>query len=401
MTPTPLHLHQLRRDHMRVLVQVVEYVQQQLSDPAVLDAASGWFRARLRSGAALESLLVERGADVEFYPWLAWDAPLDRGPLGLQIAGQFSAARDRRIVQALLSSPPQAYRVVRVVEDGAVLAPLSRSAAVRELLVREPVLAKLAPVGELLVARLPCVEGVHLMDAVHATLPARCQRAMALAQARAETLPRADQLRCLLAAARRAVARLQPLPVAPMAERNRRTTLVFAVGDRSAAQRALLQRVAAGELQPLSPQSFAVAAGIDAPAGAVLRLHGARLHASTVQCERVAELQAAVARWMPEAPLQMTLHRDLGPLFEVRTGALGDAEQWRRLASDWLCEVLAGFSETPQPGLGGATPKQLMRTAKGRKSVRAWFKLAAQVAALAEPRYRTLLERVSAELLQA
>ncbi len=401
MPPTSLHLHQLRRDHMRILVQVVEYVQNQLADPIVLDAASGWFRTRLTSGAALESLLIDRGADVEFYPWLAWDAPLDKGPLGQQIAGQFAAGRDQQILQALVDSAPQAYKVLRILEDGAVLAPLSRLAGPAELSVREPVLAKLAPVGELLVARLPCVDGLYLMDAVHATLPARCLRAMTAAQAQAEKLPRADQLRCLLTAARRSLSRAPTLTAAPMAERSRRTTLVFRVDDHSGTQRKLVQLQGEHVLQQLSPQSFSISPGGQAPAGAVLRLHGARLHASTVQPERLADLQDAVAQWLPQAPLQMTLHRDLGPLFEAQTPVRGDADQWRRLASDWLCEMLAGFSETPQPGLGGATPKQLVSTAKGRQSVRAWLKVAAQVAVLAEPRYRHLLERVSSELLQA
>lgn len=401
MQPTSLHLHQLRRDHMRILVQVVEYVQEQLSEPEVLEAASGWFHTRLTSGSALEALLVDRGADVEFYPWLAWDAPLSTGPLGGNLAEQLAPGRDRAVLQALLASPPQTYKVVGLVDHGAVLMPLGKHGPACEITVQEPVLAKLAQVGELLVARLPHIDGQHLMDAVHATLPARCSRAMAAAQAQADRLPRADQLRFLLRAARRAVARPAPVSGAPMAERTSRTTLVLRMGDDAAAMHTLLQQCSAGRLERLTPRSFALTPACEGPTGAVLRLHGARLHASTVQTDRIDDLHALVAQWLPEAQLQVTLHRDLGPLFDVETRQSRDAEQWRRLAGDWLCEVLAGFSVTPQPGLGGATPKQLAETAKGRQQIRAWLKAAATVAALAEPRYQRMLDRVGLELLQA
>ena len=120
-----------------------------------------------------------------------------------------------------------------------------------------------------------------------------------------------------------------------------------------------------------------------------------------MQADRIADLQAVVAEWLPQAQLQVTLHRDLGPLFDAETTQHHDVDQWRRLAGDWLCEVLAGFSETPQPGLGGATPKRLAETATGRRQIRAWLKAAATVAALAEPRYQHLLERVRRELLHA
>ncbi len=386
---------------MRILVQAVEYVQQQLSEPAVLAAASGWFHLRLRSGAALESLLVDRGADVEFYPWLAWDAPLEGGPLGSHLAEQLPAGRDRAILQALLDCPPRTYKVSEILEDGAALLCLSKSGPSDAITVHEPVLAKLAQVGELLVARLPLVDGQHLMDAVHATLPARCARAMTAAQAQADTLPRADQLRFLLHAARRSVAKTVPIAKAPMAERTRRTTLVLRIADDTAAQQLLMQQCAAGLLERLTPRSFALTPACQGPAGAVLRLHGTRLHASTVQPDRIDDLHAAVARWLPQAQLQMTLHRDLGPLFDAGTHQRGDADQWRRLAGDWLCEVLAGFSETPQPGLGGATPRLLAQTARGRQQIRAWLRVASTVAALAEPRYQRMLDRLSRDLLQA
>lgn len=398
MQPTSLHLHQLRRDHMRILVQVVEYVQQQLSDAAVLDAASGWFHLRLTSGSALESLLVDRGADVEFYPWLAWDAPLPTGPLGGNLAQQLAPGRDRAILQALLNSPPQVYKVTDLLEDAAVLLPLGKHGPSGEITVHEPVLAKLAQVGELLVARLPQVDGLHLMDAVHATLPARCSRAMSTAQAQADALPRADQLRFLLHAARRALSRTAPSPATPMAQRSCRTTLVLRIPDHAAAQQTLHHHCSAGHLERLTPRSFALTASSLGPAGAVLRLHGARLHASTVQPDRVDDLQAVVAQWLPQAQLQVTLHRDLGPLFDAQTPQHRDAGEWRRLAGDWLCEVLASFAETPQPGLGGATPKLLAATAKGRQQLRAWLRTAAIVAALAEPRYQRLLQRVRDEL---
>lgn len=380
---------------MRLLVRAIEYAHETLADVDVLEAAEAFFLRRVASERDLQQLMADHDAEVQFLPWLLWDAPHPCGALAQRLIGKTKSVLERELLRGLLATEPALWRVKHI--DGAV-AELERIDNHHTARVFEPLLEHGPPAGELLVARVVDLGDVQLLDAVHMALPASCARRLSRAAKSAAALPRHRRLRALLRAASRAAQAAVPAAPKPLQQDTLRATLVFRHDGEAACLCALHDAVASGALEALGPRRFAVADERCGPLGAVLRVHGQRLHASTIRTNQMAALRAAVEGWVPSAVWTMTLHRDLAPLFDPQAQRAAATAELRALASDWLSEALASFGDTPLDQLGGATPRQAARTRHGRIQVRAWLQAAATVAACAEPRYQSQLQALASEL---
>ncbi|MBI5609972.1 MAG: hypothetical protein HY902_13950 [Deltaproteobacteria bacterium] len=393
MTLTHLRHHQLRRVHMRLLTRAVEFAQENLEQPEVVAAASRFFAQRLHSVRDLEARLLDDDADVQFYPWLLWDAdlgegPLGEGPLGLRLPMRGRSTMEHEVWTALLATRPAAWLLRASEGKSAELLHLGDG---RRAPIVEPMLEHGPPAGEVLVARVVDLGDLYLLDAVHAALPGRTQAAMARAQKLAARETAERQLRRLLSAATAAAHSEKPRRGGTLPHTGVRTTLVLQHASEAACLEALHAACARGTLDQLGPRRFAFAGGSLAPAGAVLRLHAERLHASTIHRDRVADLQSAVSELLPEAVLTMTMHRDLAGLLHGGGPTAVSRGELRALANDWLNEALVDFGDTPHADLGGQTPRALSQTTEGIAKMRAWFRAVAPLAALADTRYQQQL----------
>ncbi len=388
MTLTHLRHHQLRRVHMRLLTRAVEFAQENLEQPEVLAAASRFFAQRLHSIRDLEARLLDDDADVQFYPWLLWDADLGDGPLGLRLPMRGRSAMEHEVWTALLATRPAAW-LLRT--SAAATAELVHLGEGRVAQIVEPMLEHGPPAGEVLVARVVDLGDHHLLDAVHAALPGRSQGAMARAQKLVTGETSERQLRRLLRAAAEAARSEKPRRSGGLAHTGVRTTLILQHESEASCLVALQAACAQGALEQLGPRRFAFKGGGLAPAGAVLRLHSERVHASTIHRDRVADLQRAVAELLPTAVLTMTMHRDIAGLLQGNGPAAVSRGELRALANDWLNEALVEFGDTPHADLGGQTPRALSQTTEGIAKMRAWFRAVAPLAALADPRYQQQL----------
>jgi hypothetical protein len=395
MTPTSLRQHQVRRAHMRVLVRAIESAHEAMADADVLAAAAVFFGRRVDSERMLQQLMVDQDAEVQVLPWLLWDAPEPSGPLGQRLLSKTKSALERELLRGLLTAGVALWRVRRV--EGAY-ADLERLDDRRTARVFEPLLEQGPPAGELLVARVVDLGDVQVLDAVHMALPAGCAPRLVRSARAAAVLPRHRQLRALLRAASRVAQTAVAAPRRPLHHDTLRATLVFRHEDEGSALQGLHQAAARGELEVAGPRRFAVTATGSGPLGAVLRVHGQRVHASTIRPAQMTSLRAAVEQWLPGAVWTMTVHRDLSALFDRDLQHPASAAEMRALASDWLSEVLAGFGETPLEPLGGITPREAARTQQGRQQLRLWLQAAANVAACADPRYQLQLQKIAMDL---
>ncbi len=389
MTLTHLRQHQLRRVHMRLLTRAVEFAQESLELPDVLAAASRFFGQRLRDVRELEARLLDDDADVQFYPWLLWDAELGDGPLGLRLPMRGRSAMEHQVWQALLATRPAAWLLGATEGRTAHLQHLGDGHRVS---IDEPMLEGGPPAGEVLVARVLDLGDVHLLDAVHAALPGRALAAMTRAQRAVQHEAPERQLRRLLNWAATAARASKPSRSMGLSPTGIRTTLVLRHHDEAASLDLLEAACARGLLEQLGPRRFAFMRGTLAPTGAVLRLHAERIHASTIHRDRVGDLQQALAELLPNASLTMRIHRDLNGLLEPKAAkAAASQGELRALANDWLNEALVDFGDRPHAEFGGQTPRALSQTAAGIAKMRAWFHAVAPLAALADTRYQQQL----------
>ncbi len=275
---TALRPHRLRRLHWQTLVKAVEYAQHCLDKPQIVSAASRFFRRELRTGRDVEALLSELDCEAQFIPWVLWDAQIDHnGALGRVLAAKARNRETREILAALLSCRPEVWRFDRVQGETATLTRL-RDGCTAE--VTEPALAFGAVGGELMIARVADLGDLHLLDAVHETLPARCEATMKKAAMRIARMRPEAQLYALRRAALVAVTDTEPKVDRPTRKSHKAwMSWVFAV-DLGSALPALERQVAAGTLQVTSRRSWQICAPAGDLVGCTVAIHRGRLHVS-------------------------------------------------------------------------------------------------------------------------
>lgn len=371
INPIDLRPFMLRRAHLRLLVAAMEEVQDFLGDPSVLSAAGRFYDRSFRNKMELSRYLSSNDGHSQFYPWLLWDARLPRRKLGQRLLdGSVRAGGcDGQIADALLMTRADVYQVTRCDAD---VARLERVADGKIVTVQEPVLGTVSAPGELLVARILDLDGIFLLDAVHACLPAQARLGMLRASRKARRLPVERQLPSLLAASSRAMRRVsagQPNLHAPDGGDIVHTTLVFDVADAAPVDRRLSEAVESGLLRRRG-DGWVIADDVSGLAGVSLRLGGGRLYASTGCAQRAEALRERVAAWLPGVRYRVCVHRDLDGLLVADPWDESDVDEVRTLAERWLQEYLTAFSDRPQRTLGWITPREAVRTARGRTKVR-------------------------------
>ncbi len=399
-----LQPHLLRAAHLRVLVAAVDQAQMAFDDAEVLVAAGRFFlREPFASADALQLWLDEHDAHAQFLPWLLWDAETDTGaqaqhPLAKRLRRQFRSGPEKTVLKALCATRPDVYAVSAV--DGKTTT-MERLRDRAEVVVHEPVLRSMAAVGEVFVARVVEVGGLHLLDAVHASLPAMCRPAMLRVAKRLDSLPNERRLPVLLAAASRSLNRVRPTPARFAGPAGRmRWTMVFAVDDTVRVQEALRRALLDGKVARLSANRFAVLDPMLGPIGATLRLAGSRFFAATSAPGGMARLRSGLPPLIGLQP-QATLVRDLEPLFDARRRNEWSSSELQSVAREWMGECLTAFQDTAQPWLDGATPREAVRTADGRIRVKAWLSHVEIVGEVAGPGYNTAVQRLWRELADA
>ena len=400
MTTTRFRDHLLRKMHFQTLVQAVALVHGALDDPRVLACASRFFRVPVLSGRELEKLVVSHDCETQFVPWLLWDAEMPDGPLGAGLGRQLQDKRQREILRALMQTAPDVWQFSSI---GSKSVQLRRLRDDRRAELTDPVLRQGPQPGDLIIGRVVDVGDTQLLDAVHESLPASCERAMRTAAIRIALLPveaRLWQLRRAAVLALTDATRAPPRRSLLQGELSR-TTLVFEV-PKDQDVLALLDRVATtNEVIWVGPRRFVVSPGQPAPAGAVLRLVKGRLHASTIRADKVAALQALVQAAVPAARLQLVLHRNLRDLFDPALRARLGKTELHTLASDWLSEQLALKGDARLIGSPSQTLREATASRSGKLRVRAWLRRLAPVAQWAEPGYQLALQALTQELFGA
>ena len=363
-------LYSLRRAHWRVVVTAMDSVQDYLTDPEVLIAAERFYDRSFANGEALSRHLSAHDGHSQFYPWLLWDAEQPRGRLGRRLLGDSSSGTEREIVNGLLAARAEVYQVAACCEDAATLERVADGALIE---IVEPVLGTVSAPGELLIARILDLGDRHLLDAVHACLPPQGRRGLVRAARRARRSRIDERLPLLLAAASRAMRRLekeQPTLNAPDGGPVIQTTLVFDVCDRDAVA-ARFERAEQTGLLRRSQQRWLVVNNDSDLAGVTLRLTNGRLHATTSRKDRTDRLRERLTTWLPEASYRAALHRDLDALLVAEHWRDEEFSELRRLGEQWLEEYLTAFKDRPQHILGGQTPREAVRTVRGRDEVHA------------------------------
>ena len=401
-----LQPHLLRAAHLRVLVAAVDQAQMAFDDAEVLVAAGRFFgRDAFASADTLQHWLDEHDAHAQFLPWLLWDAnggadaiDVPQHQLVKRLRRQFRSGPEKTVLKALCATRPDVYAVAAV--DGKTTT-MERLRDRVEIVVHEPVLRSMAAVGEVFVARVVEVAGLHLLDAVHASLPAICRPAMLRIAKRLEAMPSERRLPTLLNAASRSLNRVRPTPARFAGPAGRmRWTMVFAVDDAERVQEALRRATLEGQLARLAPNRFAVLDPTLGPIGATLRLSGTRFFAATSAPGGVTRLRSGLPPLIGLEP-QATLVRDLEPLFDARRRSEWSSSELQSVAREWMGECLTAFQDTAQPWLDGATPREAVRTADGRIRVKAWLSHVEVVGEVAGPGYNTAVQRLWRELADA
>jgi hypothetical protein len=119
----------------------------------------------------------------------------------------------RKVLQALLDTPPRCWVVIKIEAQTVYVRGLGDR---RVLRIDEPLLASAVQPGDLWLGRIVTVQGVSMLDAVHAWLPAATLAAMKRVAPHIRALPRAKQLYGWLQVAGRTCQQL-----APVAQRTR------------------------------------------------------------------------------------------------------------------------------------------------------------------------------------
>ena len=348
-------------------------MQDYLGDLGVLEAAERFYDRPFSDKRELSRYLSGNDAHSQFYPWVLWDADMGGHRLGRRLLGSClrSGGVDAQIARALLDTRADVYQVTSCEDD---VARLERVADGVMLTIEEPVLGNVSAPGELLIARILDMGDAWLLDAVHGCLPAKARRGMVRAARRARKAPVQRQLPMLLAAASRAMHRInhgQPILASPDGGDVVHCTLIFDVAAHRDVAERLDNAVGSGLLQRRGPR-YVVADSVSGLAGVALHLSADRLPATTGCRERAEDLRARIIRWLPGLTYRFTVHADLdGLLLLADPWQEPDADAVRRLAEQWLQEYLTAFSDRPQRSLGGITPREAVRTARGRTKVRA------------------------------
>ncbi len=356
----------LRREHLQVLVEAMDTVQDRLEDKSVVAAASRFFKRNFATGSDLSLYLQDLDAHSQFFPWLLWDAGLASDRLGARLVQRSSGVRGE-LLQALLDTSPDVYQVRHCTARTTLLERVSDGTLVG---LEEPVLHTVLAQNELLVARVLDLGDCRLLDAVHACLPASARRGMVRAARRAANAPDEERLPRLMEAADRAMSRVLSVDsrlTAPDGAAIMRATAVFVVDEPRVVRAGLATAVQQGLLAERGHDRWIVTSPTIGHAGATLQLRGDRLLASTSSLDRSDDLAERLERRLPGLRRSVSLLRDLD-------GLLGDdgmsPAEVRRLAQDWLDEYLTSFEDTPQRSLGGITPRQAMATSHGRTQVK-------------------------------
>ncbi len=365
--------HLLRRRHLALLVAAMDAVQETLERPEVLAAAGRFFERPFHDGEALSTLLRERDAHSQFYPWLLWDADFRAGSLGRRLMGRRCNRHtdDRALLEALGEAAPDVYQIVQC-RGGSTLLERVRDGA--RVAVDEPVLGAVSAPGDLLIARIVTLTECWLLDAVHIVLPGATRRGMVRAARRAHALPRERRLQTVMNAAFRALARMRrrqaPLR-APDGAPLLRATATLEIVDTAALRVGIDRLCDIGELEATDDGGWRVVGGTLGAVGATLRLRGGLLYASTRSMRRAERLRAALVERVGGLRAGLTVICDLGAmLHEDRVELEGDLDV-ARMTRDWVEEYLRDLDDRPLTTLGGDTPREAMRTAAGRGRVRA------------------------------
>lgn len=356
----------LRREHLQVLVEAMDAVQDHLAAPAVLAAAGRFFDRCFEDEEQLALYLQDADAHSQFYPWLLWDADVSEDRLGRILVGATSGIR-LELLQSLIDTPADVYQVRRATAERTTLERVTDGMLVS---LNEPVLPTVLAVDELLVARVLNLGDCQLLDAVHACLPTSARRGLVRAARKAERLPDERRLPMLLRAADRAMARSlrkDARLTAPDGAPIMRATTLFRVADPKQVREGMDYAAARGLLIGDGPQQWRVTSPSLGHAGATLQLRGTRLLASTSSLERADALAELLQARIPGLERSISVLQDLD-------GLLGEdgrsPREVRRLAQAWIDEYLTSFEDTPQRSLGGITPRQAMATSRGRTQVR-------------------------------
>jgi hypothetical protein len=204
----------LRRAHLAALDRAVDHVQACLDTPAVWAEASVLYHQPVPDADALGDLLADRNAQPEFLSLLLWDGcPGQPQPVGADLLHNTTDVWQRKVLQALLDTPPRCWVVIKIEAQTVYVRGLGDR---RVLRIDEPLLASAVQPGDLWLGRIVTVQGVSMLDAVHAWLPAATLAAMKRVAPHIRALPRAKQLYGWLQVAGRTCQQL-----APVAQRTR------------------------------------------------------------------------------------------------------------------------------------------------------------------------------------
>ncbi len=397
--PIPLRPHLLRRAHLRVLVAGMDLAQSSLARRDVLRAAGRFFGRPFRSAQTLSDHLNESDAHSHFYPWLLWDARLGEAPLGARMMERWPpSSAERLILCRLLETEVDVYQVNGSNAHATVLEHLATGRCVP---VCEPVLQVTAVEREILIARVVELEDIALLDAVHACLPAPARRGLIRAGRRLPGLVREARLAHLLRASGRALDRINRQTVrltGPAGEPWMRATVVFAIEQPLALRRSLGRLAAAGHLLERGSSRYAIADDTFGPTGATIRVHGERLYATTTSVQRCRELRACVEEGGDGVRFLCTLYRDLEELIDPSQWDEREEGELQSVLQDWVDEVLARFPDTPQASLGDITPREAVRTRRGRNQVLALLRTVEQISEVAGPSYSRAVATIWSDL---
>lgn len=208
----------LRRAHLAALDRAVDRVQAHLETPAVWAEASALYHQPVPDADALADLLADRNAQPEFLSWLLWDGcPGQSQPVGADLLQDTTDVWQRQVLQALLDTPPRCWVVTKIVAQTVYVRGLGERRMVQ---IDEPLLASAVQPGDLWLGRIVTVQGVSMLDAVHAWLPAATLASMKRAAPHISALPRAKQLYGWLQVAGLTCQQLAPVSQSTASARN-------------------------------------------------------------------------------------------------------------------------------------------------------------------------------------
>jgi hypothetical protein len=380
----------------------MDAVQDVLDRRDVLAAAERFFARNFADAEALANYLRRRDAHSQFYPWLLWDAELRGGKLGRKILRKrLELGRDdAELLVALEGSSPDAYQIVAA---GAGDTLLERIADGLQFSVTEPVLDAVATVGDILIGRVLALQVCNLLDAVHIVLPSDARLALLRAGRKAARLPREQRLPTLMTASFRALARLdRPMPplCAPEGGPVIRATIAFDVAPGQ--ELALtLERLCRDDVLAREPNGdYRVVGAALGALGARLYTRRGRLHAATRSVARAERLRVSLPALLPQLSPRLTVVCDLSALHADESLDFDESPSVAAMTRDWVDEYLHDLGDRPLAALGGATPRQAVKSPAGRTRVKALLRALEPLTEIAGPDCRLSLDHFWRSLAQ-